>query len=230
MAHSHPVVKVAAFSAHDGPVRCANLGAKSGQLLVTGGDDGHCNIWWLGRAARLAGFDAKSPVVAATFDRTEGCVAAGSLAGSVKLWDLERAGADPSPTLALASAHRSAVTAIAFHTVNERLLVTGGADGAVRLWDRRSSGEFTRFGGHSGGISVIKTLPHGRALIAGTTEGKLLVSGVAFIVGRMFEFFQLAGAAHQTGDAIRAFHSLLCSSSTSLLVACHASCLRIAAP
>ena len=53
MTQPYPAVKVAAFSAHDGATRCASIGAKSGQLLVTGGDDNHANVWWIGRASRL---------------------------------------------------------------------------------------------------------------------------------------------------------------------------------
>lgn len=82
---------------------------------------------------------------------------------------------DLSPVLALPSAHRSAVAVLGFHAINDRIIMSGGGDGVVKLWDRRSGGEFLKFGGHSGAITVLKTLPHGKAMIAGTADGKLMV-------------------------------------------------------
>jgi anaerobic glycerol-3-phosphate dehydrogenase len=53
VAPIHPARKVSDFVAHSATVRCAQIGAKSGQLVVSGGDDSAVNIWRIGHAGSL---------------------------------------------------------------------------------------------------------------------------------------------------------------------------------
>jgi len=39
------------FSAHGANVNCLSLGAKSGRVLVTGGDDKKVNLWAVGKTS-----------------------------------------------------------------------------------------------------------------------------------------------------------------------------------
>lgn len=53
MAGALPAVKYQDVVAHDGPTNCVSIGARSGQLFVTGGDDRKVKLWRVGTRADL---------------------------------------------------------------------------------------------------------------------------------------------------------------------------------
>jgi WD40 repeat protein len=77
--------------------------------------------------------------------------------------------------MVVGSAHRSAVTVVETYPGNDSLLISGGADGVVRLWDSRKGGEYVRFAGNDHPITALRVLRSGKHLVAGTESGKLLV-------------------------------------------------------
>ena len=75
-----------------GSVTSLALGRKSARVMATGGEDRRVKLWAVGKPTcimSLAGHT--SSVDAAEFSADEDCVAAGSLSGSIRIWDLEEA-------------------------------------------------------------------------------------------------------------------------------------------
>ncbi len=79
------------FVAHSpGTITCISLGSKSARVLATGGEDRRVKLWAVGKPTcimSLAGHT--SSVESAEFSRNEDCIAAGSLSGTIRVWDLE---------------------------------------------------------------------------------------------------------------------------------------------
>ena len=84
--------KVAEFVGHTSNVNCVQLGHKSGQVVVSGGEDRRVNVWKIGRTEAIMSLSGHtSPVECVTFDGEEETIVAGSLSGTIKLWDLNAA-------------------------------------------------------------------------------------------------------------------------------------------
>ena len=86
---SEPTHLMSEFVAHSQKVNCLQLGRKSGQVLVTGGQDKRVNLWRVGRSGNILSMAGhQSSVESVRFDNKEQSVAAGSQGGSIKLFDL----------------------------------------------------------------------------------------------------------------------------------------------
>lgn len=75
-----------------GAVTSLTLGRKSARVMATGGEDRRVKLWAVGKPTcimSLAGHT--SSVDSAQFNADEDCVAAGSLSGSIRIWNLEEA-------------------------------------------------------------------------------------------------------------------------------------------
>ncbi len=115
-----------------------------GSRLITGGEDGKIYLVDLGPgsgprqlARELAGLEGRVRSVAT--DPAGRWIAAGTLAGTIGLWDLESG--DPPRTLA---GHAQSVTGLAFRPGNPTL-ASASADGELRLWDLEAAdGEVRR--------------------------------------------------------------------------------------
>lgn len=150
-----------------GMASCAALGSRSGQLLATGSSDGLLRVWRLGREAALGELSGpRGGVECAAFDPAEHLLLAGSEGGSVSLYDL--------PGMRLARkmrGHGAAAKTVAFHPGNPAVLVSGGADAAVRLWDARSGREYVSYKGHDGAVTAVVFSPDGKWLATGDDGG-----------------------------------------------------------
>jgi WD40 repeat protein len=152
--------------AHDGPTRTLAIGGLSGLVLASGGDDGCVNVWRLGRPAHVLSFrDLKRPVTSVSFSPSERLLAVGTEGGAVRVFNLSSSsstsngsvGGSRAPKCAIASAHRSSVTCLEWHSVPglmpaetsdsthtvqtgqnspvDRFLASGGSDGRISLID-----------------------------------------------------------------------------------------------
>jgi WD40 repeat protein len=65
-----------------------------------------------------------------------------------------------------------------------RLLVTGGKDGVVRLWDPAAGKEVRQLRGHQGGIYSVAFAPDGKRLISGSADTTVLVWDMAGVKPR----------------------------------------------
>ncbi|CAH8627651.1 unnamed protein product [Schistosoma intercalatum] len=73
-----------------GAVTAATLGRKSGRVMATGGEDRRLKLWAVGKPSCILSLTGHtSSIEASEFSQEEDRVAAGSLSGSVRIWDLE---------------------------------------------------------------------------------------------------------------------------------------------
>ncbi|VDP20734.1 unnamed protein product [Echinostoma caproni] len=74
-----------------GSVTSLSLGRKSGRVMATGGEDRRVKLWAVGKPTCILSLTGHtSSVEAIEFSQEEDCVAAGSLSGSIRIWDLEQ--------------------------------------------------------------------------------------------------------------------------------------------
>jgi WD40 repeat protein len=175
-ALSAPLHPFTSVSVADAP---ASVIARSpdGDVVATGGDAGAVQLWRTRRGptgdgvllvrdgAALAG--PRRPVSALAFSPDGRFLAAGSLDGTARIWDL---GGPAAPRVV--RGHGAGVTAVAFEPGPRRRLVTAGRDGRLRQWDvtGRSLGELAGLPPGPGGTEGITTFTF-------TADGDLLVVG-----------------------------------------------------
>ena len=129
-----PAKLIQRFVAHTAPVNCISLGHKHGMVFATGGDDRNVNVWKVGKPVSLMSFvTAKKSVISVAFDGDERRLVTGSLAGTARVLDLQKA--KQSHTL---KGHRAGCACADFHPFSESFLVTGSMDNNLKLWDLRT--------------------------------------------------------------------------------------------
>jgi WD40 repeat protein/serine/threonine protein kinase len=98
--------------------------------LATAGQDEMVRLWDLTRKQEVVVLGCGSPVLAVSFSLDGKVLAAGCEDGLVRLWDP----AEPK-LLDTLKGHNGAVTAVVFSPLKLAILVTGGKDRTVRVWD-----------------------------------------------------------------------------------------------
>lgn len=94
----------------------------------------------------------------------------------IAIWDLRRAS---DPSLRIQGAHKSEVTAVAWHPAGGAI-ATGGADAAVKLWDWRAAGlnaggkPLGSYAGHTGAVARMAFAPDGNQLASVGSDGCLI--------------------------------------------------------
>ncbi|VDP55249.1 unnamed protein product [Schistosoma margrebowiei] len=72
------------------------MGRKSGRVMATGGEDRRLKLWAVGKPSCILSLTGHtSSIEASEFSQEEDRVAAGSLSGSVRIWDLEEVKSKP---------------------------------------------------------------------------------------------------------------------------------------
>ncbi|KUN01666.1 hypothetical protein AQI95_30345 [Streptomyces yokosukanensis] len=171
------------FTGHSGRVYTLDF-HPGGTLLVSGDTQGEVRLWDLatGRCAGLLG-GCQGAVYQVLFDLDGALLAAGDSAGVVRLWRIDPA-ADPvaAPLNRQPAEHRGSVWVCKFRPHGDTpvtgpgaLLVTGGNDGVVRLWDP-STGQGRRIlRGHGRRIGTLSFSADGSMLAAGGNDGVVRV-------------------------------------------------------
>jgi katanin p80 WD40 repeat-containing subunit B1 len=163
------VVKLQEFVAHLGNVHCGHIGRKSGQVLVTGGEDKRVSVWTIGKPNAIMSLTGhSSPVHSVMFDMNEEHVFAGSEGGSIRLWNL----GEQKVVRTFSGAHRSSVTCMDMHPYCD-LFCSGSLDTNVRLWDTRKKQPLLTLKGHSGRVNCVCFSPDGRWISSGSDDGYL---------------------------------------------------------
>jgi WD40 repeat protein len=113
-------------------------------------------------------------VISLAFSADSRLLAAGSIDGSVLVWDL-RSISDPILEF---QAHGNAVASLSF-TEEARVLGTGSDDGTVSFWDLVTGDERATLGGHQGEVEALLFSRDSRILV--TAGGRPREFGEAFI-------------------------------------------------
>ncbi|MFF3335211.1 TIR domain-containing protein [Streptomyces sp. NPDC002888] len=173
------------FTGHAGRVYTLDF-HPGGRFLVSGDTEGEVRLWDLaagGSAGLLGG--CRGAVYQVLFDPEGTLLAAGDSAGVVRLWRMDPA-ADPVPggppaAVPLSrqpSEHRGSVWVCKFRPHGDTpapetgsLLVTGGNDGVVRLWDPATGQGRRILRGHGRRIGTLSFNADGSLLAAGGNDG-----------------------------------------------------------
>ncbi|MFF7973533.1 TIR domain-containing protein [Streptomyces sp. NPDC007905] len=171
------------FPGHSGRVYTLDF-HPDGRLLVSGDTDGEVRLWDLaagGSAGLLGG--CRGAVYQVLFDPDGTLLAAGDSAGVVRLWRIDPQ-ADPvaAPLNRQPAEHRGSVWVCKFRPHGDTpapgsgpLLVTGGNDGVVRLWDPATGQGRRILRGHGRRIGTLSFSADGSMLAAGGNDGVVRV-------------------------------------------------------
>jgi len=89
---------------------------------------------------------------------------------SLRIWNYKQAG---KPVHEIPEAHKAEVNCVSFSPFSEHLLVTGGADKLVGLWDMRNlSQKLHSLEGHNGPIYQVEWSPHSEVHLASGAEDR----------------------------------------------------------
>ncbi|MGW5428960.1 WD40 domain-containing protein [Streptomyces sp. NPDC004059] len=171
------------FTGHSGRVYTLDF-HPGGALLVSGDTEGEVRLWDLagGRSAGLLG-GCRGAVYQVLFDPDGTLLAAGDSAGVVRLWRIDPQ-ADPVavPLNRQPAEHRGSVWVCKFRPHGDTpvqapgaLLVTGGNDGVVRLWDPATGQGRRILRGHGRRVGTLSFSSDGSMLAAGGNDGVVRV-------------------------------------------------------
>ncbi|MEV5875555.1 TIR domain-containing protein [Streptomyces sp. NPDC052101] len=172
-----------AFTGHSGRVYTLDF-HPGGALLISGDTQGEVRLWDLaaGGCAGLLG-GCRGAVYQVLFDPGGTLLAAGDSAGVVRLWRIDPA-ADPvaAPLSRQPAEHRGSVWVCKFRPHGDTpaqgpgaLLVTGGNDGVVRLWEPATGQGRRILRGHGRRIGTLSFSADGAMLAAGGNDGVVRV-------------------------------------------------------
>ncbi|MGP4047165.1 TIR domain-containing protein [Streptomyces sp. 2A115] len=173
------------FAGHSGRVYTLDF-HPGGRFLASGDTEGEVRLWDLaagGRAGLLGG--CRGAVYQVLFDHDGRLLAAGDSAGVVRLWridpDADQVPGSPPAAVPLSrqpSEHRGSVWACKFRPHGDApapetgsLLVTGGNDGVVRIWDPATGQGRRILRGHGRRIATLSFSADGSMLAAGGNDG-----------------------------------------------------------
>ncbi|CAK9028856.1 Katanin p80 WD40 repeat-containing subunit B1 (Katanin p80 subunit B1) (p80 katanin), partial [Durusdinium trenchii] len=165
-------------------------------VVATGGADAKVNLWKIGKPSCLLSVQAaKSAVECVAFDPEENVVAAGAYSGSIRLFALNKGG----QVRCRLAGHRTACLAAEFHPLGN-VLVSGGVDSNVKVWDIRNKNCARTFMGHEGDVTCVKFSPDGRWAASGSADRTVKLWDLQ--AGKMIHEF----ASHRGAISSLAFH------------------------
>jgi WD40 repeat protein len=135
-----------------------------GSGLVTVAADGAVRLWDVERRSSRLLFDADSTIIALAVDPTGRFVA---VAVDEQVIQLDLRDGHRIRTMA---GHRGPVSSLAFAGGGD-MLMSGGTDATVRVWDLHSGDQATMFRTTCGYVTDVDVDPTGRRVASGTTEG-----------------------------------------------------------
>ncbi|ORX42869.1 WD40 repeat-like protein [Piromyces finnis] len=164
------ISKIYNVVAHNSKVNCMKISPKSGNIMITGGDDRKIKLWIIGKLKSLASLEGHStPVECVTIDWTEEIVVAGSSSGTIKLWDLEL-----EKVIRTLTGHQSNTTCVEFHPFGD-FFASGSSDKTAKIWDVRRKGYIQTYMGHQKPISCLSISPDGRWIATGSEDSSVKI-------------------------------------------------------
>ncbi|CAI7836025.1 unnamed protein product, partial [Closterium sp. NIES-54] len=150
------------FAAHTASVKCVSIGRKTGERVITGGDDKKLLLWSTHDREPLLKLSGNtSAIESALLSRSEDQAISGVLSGSVKLWDLNEGKAVRTLT-----GHRGSALSLDFHPF-EPFFASGSQDCTARVWDPRQKEAVHTLKNHGKGVACVRFSPDGQWLMTG---------------------------------------------------------------
>jgi WD40 repeat protein len=142
-----------------------------GRRVVSGSEDGTVRVWGAADGTQLRRFKdhGDHQVFAAAIDHAGKRVASGGGDGRVVVRELT--GGPPVILLG----HKGSVNDVSF-SPDDKLLLSAGADGTIRIWDaRRAFRPLRVLHGHDGAVNAATLTPDGRHVLSAGTDGTIRV-------------------------------------------------------
>jgi hypothetical protein len=154
------------MAGHDGPVTALAF-QRGASRLLSGGRDGMLRAWKASTGESQGSRRGRVGAILAMASAGTWVAVAGD---SLQL-------RQPDGTFAQLYGHRGPVCAVAFGPAGKHL-VSGGADGTVRLWDLVGAREVEAFSPHTGKVTAVAFAPDGRAVFSAGDGGQVRRSGL----------------------------------------------------
>ena len=147
-------------SAHDDVIETISIGQRTGQVFGTGGKDRYLHLWNIGNNNPRASFGPfQSVIQAITFNIEEDKILSGNRSGAVLLFDLNESRCASNWT-----AHHSGVKGMCFYPQNPKMVVTCGADGAIKILSTQQRTPVQSYNAHDGSANYIACSADGRLI------------------------------------------------------------------
>ncbi|MDX2259376.1 MAG: protein kinase [Hyphomicrobiaceae bacterium] len=169
------------FSGHDSAVQAVAAGR--GPLMASGGADRQVKVWNLETLdtvrtyARLADF-----VTAVALTDDGRLAAAGLLNGEVGVFS-----ANSRRVQRRLRGHKGRINTVAFVAAADAatpVLVSGSADGTIRVWNLRRGTTLRTFASHQGSVTALSVSADGRRLVTAGDDGRLRVWNLELAIAR----------------------------------------------
>ncbi|MDT5357053.1 MAG: hypothetical protein QOJ56_5585 [Mycobacterium sp.] len=161
---------------HSHTVYCVAI-SPDGKRLVSGSSGNTLCVWDLAtKKLQRALQEHGNAIQCLAFQKTT-TLASGSLDATIKRWDLDapsgHAGHSPDgPPWGREPAHEGAVRSLLFDPTR-RVLISGGDDKTIRLWNAHSGHALRTFSGHGGPVYSLAISPDGKTLASCSQRIKL---------------------------------------------------------
>ncbi len=140
-----------------------------GEQLFSCGEDGAVNQWDAATGRLMRSFsDHRGPVLAIDYDPNEGRLVTGSSDRTVRVWDVA------SGSSIVLRGHEQEVQDVAFSPAGD-LVLSGGKDGTVYLWDAHGDLSTTELALHRATVDALAFRPDGRRLVSASEDRELVL-------------------------------------------------------
>lgn len=160
--------EVSKFEGHDGLVTCLTFAPK-GQLALSGGLDGQVYLWDVKKGERAADFTFGASVKYVYQVAFEANGKRALVSADNQVYVLDAASGKVMQTLV---GHTAAATCAVFSPDGKHVL-SGGDDGALRLWEAESGKQVRVFRGHERGVRTVIFRADGRYALSGGRDATL---------------------------------------------------------
>lgn len=168
IAEGVPTLKL---EGHTGAINSARLSSDS-KIAISCGNDGQLNLWEIERQTQIltfGGAEMKIPIYATSIHPDETCVGAAFADGFFRIYDIRS-----KKLIAEYRAHVGGINGFDFHK-NTPLVVTGGADAQVKLFDIGESLLKTTLRSNEISTTCVKFSPEGDYFACGGEDNTCVI-------------------------------------------------------
>mmetsp|Transcript_61293 Transcript_61293/g.146413 ORF Transcript_61293/g.146413 Transcript_61293/m.146413 type:complete len:633 (+) Transcript_61293:145-2043(+) len=177
------------YKGHTANTKCLSFLGEDGSYLVSGSSDRTLRVWRVGHPEIaplvLSGHTSRVWDLSVC-KSTKTVIASASGDSTVQVWNVDRmlveldsrrgepagrsSGALECEAMSTMSGHRGDVYTVAYHPVNN-LVVSGGYDKTVRLWDVEKAVQSRCFYGHEASVTCLAYSAQGNMVVSGCKDG-----------------------------------------------------------